>query len=87
MISALFNSLLEWNRTTNEREKLQHVYVTVSVLVVVIAGIVGLINEQTGRDLLRIAMAGGAIFLINAVLWSLIDSMVVSRLSGRRKKQ
>ena len=86
MFNALYNSLLEWNRTSNDREKLQHLYLLIVVLSVIVAGIVSLVDNTAGQDLLVITLAAGAIFIVNAVLWSLLDSTVVARLSGRRKR-
>jgi hypothetical protein len=86
MFNALYNAILEWNRTTDERQKLQHTYLTITVIVILIAGIVSLVDAQSGQDLLIVSVGAGAIFLVNAVLWSLLDSVVIARLSNRRKR-
>lgn len=86
MFNALYNSLLEWNRTSDDRQKLQHLYLMIVVLSVIVAGIVSLVDNIAGQDLLRITVVAGAIFLINAILWSLLESTIVARLSGRRKR-
>lgn len=87
MFNTLYNALLEWNRNSDDRQKLQHVYLVLIVLSVVVAGIVSLIDNETGQDMLLITVATGAIFLVNAVVWSLLESTLVARLSGRRKRQ
>ena len=87
MFNTLYNALLEWNRTTNERQKLQHTYVTIAVVVVVVAGLVSLLDSETGQDMLIVSLAAAGIFLANAVLWSILDSVVIAKLSNRRKKQ
>ncbi len=87
MFNALYNALLEWNRGSDDRQKLQHAYLVLTLLSVVIAGIVSLVDNQTGLDLLLITIAAGAIFLVNAVVWSLLESTLLARLSGRRKRQ
>ncbi len=86
MFNALHNALIEWNRNTGDRQKLQHTYVTIAVMFVVIAGIVSLVDSKSGQDLLVVTVVAGAIFLVNAVLWSLLESTVIARLSGRHKK-
>jgi cell division protein FtsW (lipid II flippase) len=86
MFNALYNAILEWNRTTNERQKLQHAYITIAITIVLIAGLVSLLDSQTGQDLLIVSVAAGGIFLANAVLWSILDSVVIAKLSNRRKK-
>lgn len=87
MFNALHNALIEWNRNADDRQKLQHTYFVIVVLSVIVAGIVSLIDNQSGQDILVITLAAAAIFLANAVIWSLVDSTIVSRLSGRRKRQ
>ena len=87
MFNALYNSLLEWNRTSDDRQKLQHLYLAIAVLSVIVAGIVSLFDNTTGQDLLIIPLGATAVFLLNAVLWSLLESTIIARLSGRRKRQ
>ena len=87
MFSALYNSIIEWNRSTNERQKLQHAYLTIAVVILLVAGLISLIDSQSGQDLLGVSLFAGAVFLANTVVWSLMDSMVVTKLSNRRKKQ
>ncbi len=86
MFNALYNAILEWNRTANERQKLQHTYVTIAVVVVIIAGLVSLLDSQTGQDMLVVSLIAAGIFLVNAVLWSILDSVVIAKLSNRHKK-
>lgn len=87
MFNALYNALLEWNRNATEREKLQHVLILVTLLAVLIAGVISLIEPQSGQDFLIIPFASGLIFLVNAIVWNLLDSVILARLSGKRKKQ
>lgn len=87
MFNALYNALLEWYRNSDDRQKLQHTYMVLVVLSVVVAGLVSLVDSQTGQDMLLITAAAGAIFLVNAVVWSLLESTMLARLSGRRKRQ
>jgi hypothetical protein len=87
MLNALYNAILEWNRNTDDRQKLQHAYLTITIIIVLIAGLVSLVDPQSGQDLLIVSVAAAGIFLVNAVLWSLLDSVVLARLSNRRKKQ
>ncbi len=87
MLSALYNALIEWNRNASDREKLQHTYLTILVISVVVAGLVSLIDVITGQDLLLVSAVAGAIYLVNAVVWALLESVVFTRLSGKRKRQ
>ncbi len=86
MFSALQNAIIEWNRNTNERQKLQHAYLAIAVTVLLLAGLVSLIDSQSGQDLLNVSVFAAAIFIVNTLIWSLMDSIVVSKLSNRRKR-
>lgn len=87
MFSALQNAILEWNRSTNERQKLQHAYLVIAIAVLLLAGLVSLIDSQSGQDLLNVSLFAAAIFIVNTLIWSLMDSMVVTKLSNRRKRK
>lgn len=86
MFKSLWNAMLEWNRSYNEREKLQHAYFVASLVIVLVAGIIGLVNQEAGKDFLYVSLAGAVVLVLNAVVWSLLESMIISRLSGRRKR-
>lgn len=86
MFDALYNALLDWNRNSSDRAKMQHMYIVIVVVSLIVSGIVSLLDASLGRDMLVVTVAAGAVFLVNAVLWSLLDSVVLTRLSNRRKK-
>lgn len=86
MFNALYNAVLEWNRNTDDREKLQHAYLVVAIVVLLVAGLVSLLDSEVGQNMLVVSLAAGAIFLVNTVVWSLLDSVVIARLTNRRKK-
>jgi hypothetical protein len=74
------NMLREWNARYSERAKLQHVYVIAGLLGIVLAGLVGLIDYDTSRALLRFCFGALGIFLVNAIVWALLFSLVISKL-------
>lgn len=80
MIESVKESLVKWSSTTNERAKLQHVYMTLAVALVFGAGIVGLMNHALGQNILVVAIISAGIFLANAVVWALLQSAVLGRL-------
>ncbi len=86
MYNSLFNAVLEWNKSTNERQKLQHIYIFLIVFSLLTAGLVSLVDSRTGQDILFVTGVASAIFLANAVIWSLVESIFLARLSGRRKR-
>ncbi len=76
--------LADWNARTSERTKLQHTYLAVSLAGILIAGLVGLLNDAASGTLLRICFAGLGIFLVNAIVWALLYSLVLTKLSARK---
>lgn len=64
----------DWKRRTNERQKLQGVYLGILVIGVTIAGLLSLFNAEAGRSLVIFAAVSGGIFAINLVVWSLIHN-------------
>lgn len=80
MTSALLESLQQWNKTHDDRTKLQYAYFTLIIVLVVIAGLVSLLNVDLGRQLLALASIAGGIFIINAVAWVLLQSFILVRL-------
>lgn len=87
MIGALYNAILEWSRETDDRLKMQHTYLTVTILSVVVAGIVSLIDSKTGQDILTISFVAAIIYSINWALWIVLESTVLRRLAGKQKKR
>lgn len=86
MFSSVHNALIEWNKTTNDRAKLQHSYVAIALATFVVAGMVGLINYQYGQALLQIALVALGAFLVNAFVWALLQSFVFTRLSAKPRQ-
>lgn len=86
-IETIKQILSDWKLKSSDRAKLQHAYLVTALLLVVAAGIVGLVNYNIGQNLLAIAVVAAGVFLANAVVWSLLQSAVLLRLgaSPRRK--
>lgn len=84
MFETLKESLTAWNATTNDRAKLQHAYIVLAISLLVAAGVVGLINHGIGQNVLLLAIISAAMFLVNAVVWSLLQSAVLSRVGSRK---
>ncbi|HEV7454445.1 MAG TPA: hypothetical protein VGO07_04250 [Candidatus Saccharimonadales bacterium] len=80
MIQSLKDMLGEWNGRYNERAKLQHAYIVACVAGIVIAGLVGLLNYDASRAILRICFAGLGIVVVNAIAWALLFSFVTNKL-------
>jgi undecaprenyl pyrophosphate phosphatase UppP len=87
VVQAIKDMLTEWNATYNERAKLQHAYIVLIIVGVVLAGLVGLLNYDASRAILRACFAGVGIVVANAILWALLSSMVLSRFPARRSNR
>jgi undecaprenyl pyrophosphate phosphatase UppP len=84
MIQTIRDLLVQWNATYGERTKLQHAYLVLSVVGIVVAGLVGLLNYDSSRAILRVCFTGLGIFLVNGVVWALLYSLVINKLPSRR---
>lgn len=84
MIQTIKDLLIDWNLKHGERAKLQHAYIAISLVGFVVAGLVGLLNYDASRAILRLSFFGLAIFGINAVMWALLFGFVVNKLPTRR---
>lgn len=84
MITAIYRTLQEWNDTTDGRQKLQHAYLFSAGLLVLAAGVLGLINYDMGQRVLLIAIIAGGLFFVNAIAWALLQSFVLLRISAEK---
>ena len=84
MINSLLQSLKQWNKTNNERSKLQHVYAVTALVLLVIAGLVGLLSDGASQQILVVVFGLTVVFFANAVAWALLDSFVLQRITRIR---
>lgn len=82
MFQSIKTSLMNWNDSTTDREKLQHAYIAVAGALLIVAGIFGLLNQTLGQQILTGAIAAAVIFLINAVAWALLQSLILLRVTA-----
>jgi hypothetical protein len=86
MFEVLMTSLNKWNATKTERQKLQHAYIVLAFAGVLLAGIIGLFNANLGHQVVLIALSSLAAFAVNAVVWNLLKSSLIEKLSSRSKR-
>ena len=84
-MTQMLDSLRDWNKNTGERQKLQHVYAVAAVILLVVAGLFGLVNNTISDVLLQLTFVSAALFIINSVAWALLDSFLLQRLKTKRK--
>lgn len=87
MFELIKDSLNSWNKTKSERQKLQHVYIVLAGMVTVIAGLVSLINTDAGHTILLIAGIALLTFGVNALVWNLLQSSLLDKLSSKQKRK
>lgn len=87
MFQAIKEMLNEWNASYNERAKLQHAYIVASVFGIVLAGLIGLLNYDASRTILRICFMGLGVVVANAIAWALLSGMVLNRFPARRNRK
>lgn len=85
MIETLLESLRNWNKNNSDRAKLQHSYAALTVLVLLTAGVIGLVNYSLGQSMLFIAIISALVFVANAVIWALLQSFVLGRLGPKKR--
>lgn len=77
MYETIRQSLAEWAHDTSERQKLQHVYIIAVIVLLVVAGLAGLVNYQMSQQILGLAFIAGIVFLVNLVVWALLQSLIL----------
>jgi dipeptide/tripeptide permease len=73
----LKDMLDNWRRQRNDRIKLQHAYIAIALIGILASGLVSLLNVEIGRKMARISLVAVGVFLLNAVVWALVNSSVV----------
>ena len=77
MIEVIQQVLATWNSRTNDRQKLQQTYVGGAVSLLLAAGLVSLVNYQAGQSMLLIALIAFGMFVVNGVVWALLQSFLL----------
>ncbi len=85
MYKLFIKSLAEWNDTTGDRTKLQHAYVAFAILLIIAAGLVGLVNYDLGQQMTGIALVLLGVSIINLIAWTLLQGIVLTRLDAMKK--
>lgn len=84
MIQSFKELLTTWNTEHGERVKLQHAYLVIAVVGLVVAGLVGLVDDYAGQLLVNASLIAAGIFVANIVVWALMYSLVVTKLPARK---
>ena len=76
-----------WNSSKSERQKLQHSYLVLAVITIFVAGLISLVNADFGHTVVLYGFAATVIFLVNGVVWNLVHSIILSKLSSKPRKK
>ena len=87
MFQVLLASLREWNATKNERQKLQHSYLMLTVVTVFVAGAVTLFDMKLGHTIAKVALVVVGTYAVNAVAWNLLQSSFFAKLQEKPKRK
>jgi fucose permease len=82
-MQSIKEMLTNWNTSRGERAKLQHAYIFVVVIGLVVAGLVGLLNDNLSALIVQVCLFALGVFLANVVMWALLYSLVIVRLPKR----
>lgn len=87
MIQSFKEMLINWNAEHGERAKMQHAYVFVALVGIVLAGLVGLLNYELSQIIVTISLASLGIWLANVLMWALLYSLVIVKLPKKTIKK
>lgn len=80
------NGLSNWNKNSDNRQKLQSSYLFISIFFLLVAGVISLINHNLGQTLMLASTVSFIIFLINSAVWALLYTFVIIPLSFSNHK-
>ena len=75
-----------WKKNHNELIKLQWVYAATGLVLVVLAGLVGLLDRTLAYVLLDVVRVIAVIFAANFVVWAVIGNFVTPTVQAASKK-
>lgn len=87
MLETIKQMLKDWNSKYSERQKMQHAYLGVGVMGILMAGLFSLANAEFGQRVLDVALAALAIFVINVLFWALMVGLVITKLPAARNRK
>lgn len=73
------NFIIDWNQKTSERQKIQHVYLVITVIGALGAGMIALVDPDLGHNVVQAAFYAFLVFIANAVVWNLLNSVLISK--------
>ncbi len=87
MVQAILDAVVVWNKRHDDRAKLQYVYAISAIILLVIAGLLGLVNTTISSYLLQATFFLAGLFFVNAVAWALTKSFIIDKLPRNQKRK
>ena len=87
MFEQIKNNILHWNNVTSDRQKLQHVYLSVTALLIMLAGVMTIFDAAYGHRIAFVAVIALGAFIMNGIVWHLLNSLLMSKLPTRGKRK
>lgn len=75
-MNNLSKNINKWLNADNQRISLQRLYLVISILSLISASLIGLINYSLGQKVLIIPVISSAIFLLNSIVWALEEAFL-----------
>jgi hypothetical protein len=85
MFEHATNFLHDWYRNTSDRQKLQHFYVLLLCLSVIVAGIAALFKNNPSSLLVTFAAVIAVSFLTNLLAWSVLSTLILEKLRNQQR--
>jgi hypothetical protein len=87
MLETIKESLANWNAQKSERQKLQHAYLVLAAVIVLLAGLLSLLDNALADRMVFLAMIAIGAYIVNAITWSLLRTSLLDNISTKPKKK
>lgn len=82
----LYAKLATWNKEHDSFAKLQAVYATLAIALLLVAAITGLLNASLGQAILFYAAIAALTFIGNGVVWAIVRTFVIPFIESHAPK-
>lgn len=83
----MIDYIVQWSTQHNQRLQLQHFYLVAAVVGIIAAGLVGLLNYNMGQRIVAFSLLALAVYVANAVVWTLLNALVIERFEREQAKR
>lgn len=87
MLQSIRETLENWNSAKNERQKLQHLYLILTIVIIFGAGVITLFSPDLGHTAAVFGIAALVVYITNGIVWNLAESVLLSKISRRPRRK